>query len=174
MTFASDHEDCLGCAARDPSGVLSPCKFSRRAIGREDVSLDIAYCGVCYADVVRTRNKTGYARYPARHEITGIARQVGSHVKRFKTVLTFDGIDADGTVTKGGCSSYIVVHERQVNTAAKDFYKFGKAERVKIGGTFALIWDSCLFTNDATQPGKSLGVIWLGGLAQAYPRKKKQ
>ena len=87
-----------------------------RAIGSEDVSLDIAYCGVCYADVVWTRNKTGYARYPvelitqqislfyqiiflfcpllqvavliipkARHEITGIARQVGSHVKRFKS-----------------------------------------------------------------------------------------
>lgn len=27
-------------------------------------------------------------------------------------VLTFDGIDVDGTVTKGGYSSYIVVHER--------------------------------------------------------------
>jgi len=29
-----------------------------------------------------------------------------------KGVFTFDGIDADGTVTKGGYSSYIVVHER--------------------------------------------------------------
>lgn len=27
-------------------------------------------------------------------------------------VLTFDGIDANGTVTKGGYSSYTVVHER--------------------------------------------------------------
>ena len=29
------------------------------------------------------------------------------------TVSTFNGIDEDGTVTKGGYSSYIVVHERQ-------------------------------------------------------------
>lgn len=29
-------------------------------------------------------------------------------------VSTFNGIDADGTVTKGGYSNYIVVHERQV------------------------------------------------------------
>ncbi|GAA0169354.1 oxidoreductase [Lithospermum erythrorhizon] len=28
--------------------------------------------------------------------------------------MTFDGIDADGTVTKGGYSSYIVVHERMM------------------------------------------------------------
>lgn len=27
-------------------------------------------------------------------------------------VFTFNGIDADGTVTKGGYSSYIVVHQR--------------------------------------------------------------
>ena len=79
----------------------------------------------------------------ARHEITGVVRQVGFRVKYFKVgdhvgvgtyvnscrecehcndglevhcskgpVLTFDGIDVDGTVTKGGYSSYIVVHER--------------------------------------------------------------
>lgn len=28
--------------------------------------------------------------------------------------FTFNGMDSDGTVTKGGYSSYIVVHERQV------------------------------------------------------------
>jgi cinnamyl-alcohol dehydrogenase len=29
-------------------------------------------------------------------------------------VLTFNSIDVDGTITKGGFSDYIVVHERQV------------------------------------------------------------
>lgn len=28
------------------------------------------------------------------------------------SVFTFDGVDVDGTITKGGYSSYIVVHER--------------------------------------------------------------
>jgi cinnamyl-alcohol dehydrogenase len=30
------------------------------------------------------------------------------------SVYTFNGIDTDGTITKGGYSDYIVVHERQV------------------------------------------------------------
>ncbi|CAI9769418.1 unnamed protein product [Fraxinus pennsylvanica] len=53
---ANANGECLGWAARDPSGILSPYKFSRRAVGSDDVSLDIAYCGVCYADVVWNRN----------------------------------------------------------------------------------------------------------------------
>lgn len=30
------------------------------------------------------------------------------------SVFTFNGIDVDGTITKGGYSNYTVVHERQV------------------------------------------------------------
>lgn len=32
-------------------------------------------------------------------------------------ILTFDSIDVDGTVTKGGYSSHIVVHERWIYTS---------------------------------------------------------
>ena len=28
------------------------------------------------------------------------------------SVFIFNGVDVDGTITKGGCSNYIVVHER--------------------------------------------------------------
>jgi len=38
------------------------------------------------------------------------------------SVFTFNGVDADGTITKGGYSSYIVVHERQVFSDAKLCY----------------------------------------------------
>jgi len=77
-----------------------------------------------------------------RHEIAGVVTQVGADVKAFKVgdhvgvgtyvnscrdcencnsslenhcperVFTFNGIDTDGTVTKGGYSTHIVVHER--------------------------------------------------------------
>ncbi|GMP48763.1 hypothetical protein CsSME_00016007 [Camellia sinensis var. sinensis] len=57
-------EDCHGWAARDPSGLLSPYKFGRRAVGSDDVSLKITHCGVCYADVVWTKNKFGDSKYP--------------------------------------------------------------------------------------------------------------
>jgi cinnamyl-alcohol dehydrogenase len=36
-------------------------------------------------------------------------------------VLTFNGVDKDGTITKGGYSSYIVVHERCIFLQASWF-----------------------------------------------------
>ncbi|KAJ4724656.1 putative Alcohol dehydrogenase [Melia azedarach] len=147
MTSETSTEDCLGWAARDTSGVLSPYNFSRRAVGSDDVSITITHCGICYADVIWTRNKIGDSKYPLvpGHEIVGIVKEIGPNVGRFKvgdrvgvgtyvnscrdceycndglenycakgSVFTFNAIDADGTITKGGYSSYIVVHERQV------------------------------------------------------------
>ncbi|MQM06347.1 hypothetical protein Taro_039168 [Colocasia esculenta] len=57
-------EDCLGWAARDPSGILSPYRFSRRVLEPDDVSLRITHCGVCYADVIWSHNRIGDSKYP--------------------------------------------------------------------------------------------------------------
>ncbi|XP_027115088.1 probable cinnamyl alcohol dehydrogenase 1 isoform X2 [Coffea arabica] len=193
MSSANDNAECLGWAARDPSGHLSPYKFSRRAIGSEDVSLDITHCGICYADVAWTRNKGGHSKYPLvpGHEITGVVRQVGSHVKHFKVgdhvgvgtyvnscreceycndglevhcskgpVLTFDGIDVDGTVTKGGYSSYIVVHERYC-FRVPDNYPLELAAPLLCAGITVY---TPMIRHNMNQPGKTLGVIGLGGL----------
>lgn len=35
-----------------------------RDVGSDDVWLKITHCGVCYADVVWTRNKLGDSKYP--------------------------------------------------------------------------------------------------------------
>lgn len=35
-----------------------------RALGSDDVSLNITHCGVCYADVIWARNKLGDSKYP--------------------------------------------------------------------------------------------------------------
>ncbi|CAK8530358.1 unnamed protein product [Lathyrus sativus] len=145
MTSEGVGEDCLAWAARDASGVLSPYKFNRRALGSEDVHVKITHCGVCYADVIWTRNKHGDSKYPVvpGHEIAGVVAKVGPNVQHFKvgdhvgvgtyvnscreceycndrlevhcvkgSVFTFNGVDFDGTVTKGGYSTSIVVHER--------------------------------------------------------------
>ncbi|XP_056173612.1 probable cinnamyl alcohol dehydrogenase 1 [Syzygium oleosum] len=64
MSSEGVKEDCLGWAARDPSGLLSPYKFSRRTVGSDDVSIRITHCGVCYADVAWTRNEHGDSKYP--------------------------------------------------------------------------------------------------------------
>ncbi|XP_028122587.1 probable cinnamyl alcohol dehydrogenase 1 [Camellia sinensis] len=186
-------EDCHGWAARDPSGLLSPYKFGRRVVGSDDVSLKITHCGVCYADVVWTRNKHGDSRYPVvpGHEIVGIVKEVGSNVHHFKVgdhvgvgtyvnscrdceycgidmdnycskgaVFTFNGIDADGTVTKGGYSSYIVVHERYCFTIPNDL-PLALAAPLLCAGISVY---SPMIRHKMNQPGKSLGVIGLGGL----------
>ena len=77
---------------------MSPYQFNRRVPGLNNISLKITHCEVCYADVVWTRNKHGDSKYPLvpRHGIVGIVKEVG--------------IDVNGTVTKGGYSSHIVVY----------------------------------------------------------------
>jgi cinnamyl-alcohol dehydrogenase len=186
-------EDCLGYAARDPSGFLSPFQFSRRAIGIDDISISITHCGVCYAEVAWTRNKVGDAKYPLvpGHEIVGVVKEVGSNVKGFKVgdhvgvgtyvnscrdceycndgfevycskgaIFTYNHVDMDGTITRGGFSTYIVVHERYCFQIPKDYPLASAAPLLCAGITVY----SPMIRHKMNQPGKSLGVIGLGGL----------
>lgn len=43
--------------------IVSKFWFSR-ALGSDDVSLNITHCGICYADVIWTRNGIGDSKYP--------------------------------------------------------------------------------------------------------------
>ncbi|KAA8546672.1 hypothetical protein F0562_003097 [Nyssa sinensis] len=76
----------FGWAARDPSGVLSPFKFSRRATGEKDVQFKVLYCGICHTDLHFVKNEWGFSMYPIvpGHEIVGIVTEVGSKVDKFK------------------------------------------------------------------------------------------
>ncbi|KAA8550495.1 hypothetical protein F0562_002179 [Nyssa sinensis] len=187
------NQDCLGWAARDVSGHLSPYKFGRRAVGNDDISLKITHCGVCYADVVWTRNKLGDSKYPVvpGHEIVGVVKEVGSNVDGFKvgdvvgvgtyvnscrdcdncnrdlevhcskgSVYTFNAIDVDGTITKGGYSTYTVVHQRYCFMISKDYPAALAAPLLCAGITVY----SPMIRHKMNQAGKSLGVIGLGGL----------
>ncbi|CAK7340351.1 unnamed protein product [Dovyalis caffra] len=190
--MASDKSDnCLGWAARDQSGVLSPYKFNRRAVGKDDISVKITHCGICYADVLYTRGKFRKSLYPVvpGHEIVGIVQEVRSDVRGFKIadhvgvgtyinscrdcdycddglevhcangiVTTFNSID--GTVTKGGYSSFIVVHERYCYRIPYS-YPLALAAPLLCAGITVY---TPMIRHKMNQPGKSLGVIGLGGL----------
>lgn len=73
-------------AARDPSGVLSPFNFSRRATGERDVQFKVLYCGICHTDLHMIKNEWGLTKYPIvpGHEIVGTVTEVGSKVEKFK------------------------------------------------------------------------------------------
>ncbi|KAF5477941.1 hypothetical protein F2P56_004544 [Juglans regia] len=194
MSSSCDNADCLAWAARDESGFLSPYKFSRRALGSDDVSIRITHCGVCYADLIWTRNGHGDSKYPLvpGHEIVGIVKEVGSNVRRFKVgdhigvgtyvnscrdceycndgdevycdkgmAFTFNDVDADGTITKGGYSSYIVVHDRYC-FSIPDEYPLASAAPLLCAGI--TVYAPMVRYKMNLHPGKSLGVIGLGGL----------
>ncbi|KAK8944842.1 putative cinnamyl alcohol dehydrogenase 1 [Platanthera zijinensis] len=185
--------DCIGWAARDASGYLSPYTFSRRALQDGDVSLRITHCGVCYADVIWTRNLLNNSNYPLvpGHEISGVVTEIGADVTHFKIgdivgvgtyvnscrtceycnvhkenicvngeTYTFNAVDTDGTITKGGYSSYIVVHQRYC-FKIPDGYPPEMAAPLLCAGITVY---TPMKRHKMNQPGKSLGVIGLGGL----------
>jgi alcohol dehydrogenase (NADP+) len=76
-------------AAHSPTSRLSPFTVPRRNPEREDVQIEILYCGVCHSDLHTVRNEwsafvqTVYPCVPG-HEIVGRVVKVGSAVRKFK------------------------------------------------------------------------------------------
>lgn len=73
-------------AARSATSDITPFEFERRAVGPQDVSLEIMYAGICHSDIHQARNEWGGSIYPMvpGHEIVGRVTQVGTGVKKFK------------------------------------------------------------------------------------------
>ncbi len=75
-----------GYAARDTSGKLNPWSFERRAVGEEDILIEIKFCGICHSDIHQLRGEWGPQKYPQvpGHEIAGVVAVVGKNVTKFK------------------------------------------------------------------------------------------
>lgn len=69
-------------AATEP---LHAMDITRRIPGANDVSIDIAYCGVCHSDLHQVRSEWAGTLFPCvpGHEIVGRVSAVGSKVTRF-------------------------------------------------------------------------------------------
>lgn len=78
--------NAIGYAAYSPVGPLTPFRFDRREPRRDDVVIEILYCGVCHSDLHQARNHGGWSAYPLvpGHEIVGRVTRVGVEVSRFK------------------------------------------------------------------------------------------
>lgn len=83
----------LAFAAQDPQTPLAPFEIQRRAVGPDDIAIDILYCGVCHSDLHTARNEWNNTLYPSvpGHEIVGRVTAVGSNVSAFK-VGDFAGV----------------------------------------------------------------------------------
>lgn len=75
-----------GYAGFDPTSLLRPFAFDRRAPGPTDVQVDILFCGVCHSDLHTVRGEWKGTVYPCvpGHEIVGRVSAVGRAVKGFK------------------------------------------------------------------------------------------
>lgn len=75
-----------GYAGKDVAGKMLPWNFERRAVGDNDVLIEIKYSGICHSDIHTIKGHWGPQKYPQvpGHEIAGIVTTVGKKVTKFK------------------------------------------------------------------------------------------
>ncbi len=74
-----------GLVVKGPKSALEPFEFERRELRDNDVSLEIAYAGICHSDIHQAREEWGPSLYPMvpGHEIVGSVTGLGKAVTRF-------------------------------------------------------------------------------------------
>jgi uncharacterized zinc-type alcohol dehydrogenase-like protein len=73
-------------AVDGPDSPFIPFEVERRDVRSNDVSIRIAFCGVCQSDIAHARSSWGMSTfYPLvpGHELTGVVTEVGTEVTRF-------------------------------------------------------------------------------------------
>jgi len=75
-----------GYAGKDVQGKLIQWTFERRAVGDNDILIDIKFSGICHSDIHTIKGHWGPQRYPQvpGHEIAGVVAAVGKKVTKFK------------------------------------------------------------------------------------------
>ena len=73
-------------AAAAADAALAPLSIERRAVGPNDVRIQILFCGVCHSDLHQARNEWKNTIYPCvpGHEIVGRVVETGAGVTKFK------------------------------------------------------------------------------------------
>ncbi|KAF6163151.1 hypothetical protein GIB67_025015 [Kingdonia uniflora] len=170
-------ENCLGWAVRDTSGVLSPYNFIRRDTGPDHASLTITHYGIYFLsaehEIVGIVKEVGsnVCRFKVGDHV-GVGPYVNScktceHCKireeaycDAETTHTFNSIDEDGTITRGGYSSYIVVQEGYVFKIPDNYPLVSAAPLLCARITVY----APMMRHKVNKPSKYLGVVGSGGL----------
>ena len=73
-------------AVSSPTSAFEKVTITRREPGPTEVFFDVVYAGICHSDIHTARGEWGTALYPLvpGHELTGVVRQVGSEVTKWK------------------------------------------------------------------------------------------
>lgn len=172
---------------------LEQLEINRRKAMPHDVEIDILFCGVCHSDLHTARNEWHITTYPCvpGHEIVGKVTQVGEHVKKFKVgdlvgvgcivdscrdcQYCQDGLEQYcepgmtgtynspdkylDTPTFGGYAERVVVDENYVLRIPENMDPAATAPLLCAGIT---TYSPLRHWN--VGPGKSVGVVGIGGL----------
>lgn len=179
-------------SAESATSPLAPTTIARREPGADDVDIEILYCGVCHSDLHTARDEWQNTVYPCvpGHEIVGRVTRVGERVTRFRAgdvaavgcmvdschdcpscaadseqycpgaTFTYNSDDAhSGGHTFGGYSSRIVVDQAMVLRVPDGMDPAATAPLLCAG-----ITTYSPLRRWGAGPGKSVGVVGLGGL----------
>jgi uncharacterized zinc-type alcohol dehydrogenase-like protein len=91
---------------------LEATTIERRALGEQDVAIDIKFCGICHSDIHQVEADWGRGLFPMvpGHEIAGIVTAVGPGVTRF---TAGDRVGVGCFVDSCGTCEYCVAGEEQ-------------------------------------------------------------
>lgn len=116
---------------------VGPMQIQRRAVGANDVLLDVMYCGVCHSDIHQARNgwpvsqPTQYACVTG-HEIIGRVVAIGNAVTKFR-VGDIGGVGAM-VDSCGVCETCLAGREQNCVNGAT--FTYNTPDRVMGGVTF--------------------------------------
>ena len=182
-----------GFAAQQAGDTLAEYGFERRAAKADDIVIDILYCGVCHSDIHYVNNDWGHSMYPVvpGHEIVGRVSAVGDAVTRF-AVGDYAGIGcfvdscgqcdpchhgdehfcAEGmTPTYGGFergTQITTFGGYSNNYVVKEDYALKISDQLDLAATAPLLCAGITTWSPLRHwkvgPGKTVGVVGLGGL----------
>lgn len=179
--------------ATQQAAPLEQLEIKRRAVGPNDVKVDIDFCGVCHSDIHMVNNDWGMSSYPIvpGHEIIGHVVAVGHNVDNFTvgqrvgvgcfvdSCRTCESCKADqeqyclngftmtyGSETQdpGGVTFGGYSHEIVVNQN----YVLNVPENLDMAGAAPLLCAGITTYSPlkhwGIKPGQTVGIIGLGGL----------
>lgn len=129
------------CGATSAKSPLGPLQIQRRALGPNDVLLDLLYCGICHSDIHSDWGSTRYPVVPG-HEIVGRVGAVGSKVTKFR-VGDLGGV---GCMVNscGTCENCLA--DREQNCLNGTTFTYASEDRISGGQTFGGYSDKMVVT----------------------------
>ncbi|QSP93360.1 NAD(P)-dependent alcohol dehydrogenase [Marinobacter salinisoli] len=180
-------------AAQSATSGMGPHDIERRPLRKDDVAIEIDYCGVCHTDIHFVENDWGVTVYPVvpGHEIVGRVTAVGPDVRAYKEGdVVGVGCMVDSCRTCSACEAGLEQYCSGGMTATyngEDRHDHsvtygGYSERIIVSERFVVRIPEKLDTKKAApllcagittysplrhygvKPGHKVGVIGMGGL----------